>query len=500
MTIPAPARGWASWRLQRRLRALLVGAGVALVVFGLSLLFVLRQADHRVTVQTNRTFPARLAAAQLLTSLVNQETGLRGYALSGDPAMLQPYRQGLIDEQDARARLEGFVRRGDRARLALLTVDAAITAWRDQYASLHTGITPSATNTIGFGEELFDRVRQAHADLDAVLFQDVKDARAENAQNRRIVLTVLGLITVAVIGLVVALQRALSSSVIEPMHALAKQVDRVADGDYGAPIRASGPPDLREMAQRVEQMRVQLVRTLEDLTRSNADLEQFAYVASHDLQEPLRKVASFCQLLEKRYKGQLDERADQYIDFAVDGARRMQVLITDLLAFSRVGRTSEGFEPVDLTVAINKAWHELDSRVTAEQAKLEVDIDAEARCVNGDGRLLHMLVSNLLGNALKYRQADVAPIVRVSSHREGDMARVEVADNGIGIPEEYAAKVFVIFQRLHGRDEYEGTGIGLSLAKKIVEFHGGAIAVVPSPLGGACLSFTLPLVEVPAHE
>jgi light-regulated signal transduction histidine kinase (bacteriophytochrome) len=248
----------------------------------------------------------------------------------------------------------------------------------------------------------------------------------------------------------------------------------------------------------VERQRKGLERRAAELARSNADLEQFAYVASHDLQEPLRKVASFCQLLEQRYGGQLDDRADQYIAFAVDGAKRMQLLINDLLTFSRVGRTSGGFVPVDLKDVVARAWDGLDARVEQTGGRLEVDLDACPEHVLGDPSLLQMLLGNLFGNSLKYRREGVAPMVAVTASREGPMLRISVTDNGIGIPPEYAEKVFVIFQRLHGRDEYEGTGIGLALAKKVVEFHGGTIGLLPSPGGGTCVSFTLPLEEVPA--
>jgi light-regulated signal transduction histidine kinase (bacteriophytochrome) len=263
------------------------------------------------------------------------------------------------------------------------------------------------------------------------------------------------------------------------------------------------------MGQGVETMRLELVKVLAEveeqqrglerraaeLARSNADLEQFAYVASHDLQEPLRKVASFCQLLEQRYGEALDERGLQYIAFAVDGAKRMQMLINDLLTFSRVGRTSEAFVPVDLPATVHRAWDGLETRVTETGGELELVADPACPQVIGDPSLLRLLLGNLLGNALKYRRDDRPPKVRVQTTCEGALVRVDVMDNGIGIPEEYAEKVFMIFQRLHGRDEYEGTGIGLALAKKVVEFHGGHIGLRPSPLGGACLSFTLPAEE-----
>jgi signal transduction histidine kinase len=177
----------------------------------------------------------------------------------------------------------------------------------------------------------------------------------------------------------------------------------------------------------------------------------------------------------------------------------MQLLINDLLTFSRVGRRSEDFVTVDLEDVLRKAWHSLDAQVKESEGALELDIASDAHAVSGAPSLLEMLTTNLLSNAMKYRRSDVAPVVRVTAITEGDMARVQVADNGIGIPDEYAEKVFVIFQRLHAREEYEGTGIGLALAKKVVEFHGGSIGLAASPLGGACVTFTLPLAESVAH-
>ena len=500
--------------MARRLRAALGALSLVLLLAGLAIVMVLQQADGALSDQTQRTFPARVAASQLLTSLVNQETGLRGFALTGDKRFLEPYRQGLIDEQTTRAQLERYVLPKDPARLALITVDAAITAWRDQYASLRTadGSRGGTDSTIEFGRELFDRVRTTSAALDGTLAQQVRNAQHEADRDRQLVLVVLAIMAASVAAAVVALQRALRTAVLRPMSRLAEQVAVVSQGEHSTPIRPDGPPDLRVMGAGVESMRLELVKVLAEverqqrglelraaeLARSNADLEQFAYVASHDLQEPLRKVASFCQLLEQRYGGQLDERGEQYIAFAVDGAKRMQRLITDLLVFSRVGRTSEGFVAVDLTVTVAKAWDALDSRVQEAGGTLEVKLEAGAEHVFGDPSLLQLLIGNLLGNALKYRREDCPPRVLFSVTPEGPMVRVNVADNGIGIPDEYAEKVFVIFQRLHSRDDYEGTGIGLALAKKVVEFHGGTIELQASPLGGTCVSFTLPLEQSPA--
>jgi light-regulated signal transduction histidine kinase (bacteriophytochrome) len=263
-----------------------------------------------------------------------------------------------------------------------------------------------------------------------------------------------------------------------------------------------GPPDLVDLAadvdamrgrvvdevRSVEQARAELESTIVELERSNVELEQFAYVASHDLQEPLRKVVSFCQLLERRYKGQLDERADEYIAFAVDGASRMQVLINDLLAFSRVGRTTGSFEEVDLEKAYGQALRNLQSAIE------DADADVSATplpTVAGDPSLLTALIQNLVGNAVKFH-GDAAPVVRIEAHRVGDEWTFAITDNGIGIEPRFVERVFLIFQRLHGRDLYAGTGIGLALCKKIVEFHGGRIWIDTEYASGTRICWTLP--------
>jgi light-regulated signal transduction histidine kinase (bacteriophytochrome) len=240
--------------------------------------------------------------------------------------------------------------------------------------------------------------------------------------------------------------------------------------------------------------RAALDEQAEELRRSNAELEQFAYVASHDLQEPLRKVASFCQLLEKRYGDQLDERGTEYIGFAVDGAKRMQALINDLLTFSRVGRLYSTHTEVDLEETLGIALGNL-STSTAE-ANAEIVRPAQPLpTVDGDPTLLTMVWQNLIGNAVKFRREGVAPRIVIECEEGGGPQEGEwlftVSDNGIGIAPAFADKVFVIFQRLHVRELYSGTGIGLALCKKIVEHHGGFIWVDTSYTQGTRIQFTL---------
>lgn len=226
----------------------------------------------------------------------------------------------------------------------------------------------------------------------------------------------------------------------------------------------------------------------EELARSNRELEAFAYVASHDLQEPLRMVTNFVQLLAKRYKGKLDSNADDFINFAVDGAMRMWNLINDLLAYSRVGTRGHPFEPINCETILQEALDNL--KVTMEESGAVVT-RRSLPTVTADSSQLGQLFQNLIGNAIKFR-GNERPRIHVSANRNGNGWTFSVRDNGIGIAPEYTERIFIIFQRLHGRQQYPGTGIGLAICKKIVEAHGGRIWVESAPEKGATFYFTLP--------
>jgi PAS domain S-box-containing protein len=232
-----------------------------------------------------------------------------------------------------------------------------------------------------------------------------------------------------------------------------------------------------------------LCRTLEELKRSNAELEQFAYVASHDLQEPLRMVSSYTQLLARRYRGRLDEDADDFVGFAVDGANRMQRLINDLLAYSRVGTRGRPFGPTDSHAALGQALRNLAAAIDEAGGLVTND---DLPLVLADETQLVLVFQNLVGNAVKFRRPDEPPRVHVSARRDGRMWAFRVRDNGIGIAPEFHARLFTIFQRLHTRDEYPGTGIGLAICKRIVERHGGQIGVESTAGAGSTFVFTIP--------
>jgi PAS domain S-box-containing protein len=227
-----------------------------------------------------------------------------------------------------------------------------------------------------------------------------------------------------------------------------------------------------------------------ELERSNEELQQFAYVASHDLQEPLRMVASYTQLLSRRYKDKLGPDADEFIHYAVDGAQRMQTLINDLLAYSRVGTRGKPFEPVDLNQVVEIVKANL--KVAIEESGAQLVVPASLPMVSGDRSQLVQLFQNLIGNAIKFH-GEAAPRVEISAERDepAGMWRFAVRDNGIGIDPEHHDRIFVIFQRLHTREHYQGTGIGLAVCRKIVERHGGKIGVESADGKGSIFHFTI---------
>ena len=262
-----------------------------------------------------------------------------------------------------------------------------------------------------------------------------------------------------------------------------------------APLTGFGMYSSRKLARERQDLlkaRQELEHSIAELARSNSDLQQFAYVASHDLQEPLRMVASYTQLLAKRYKGKLDQDADEFITFAVNGANRMQALIQDLLAFSRVDTQGQQFEPTSVETLLGYALENLKGGI--EESRAVITHDALPTVLADERQILHVL-QNLLSNAIKFR-GQRPPVVHISAEKREHEWLFSVRDNGIGIDPQYAERIFVIFQRLHTSAEYPGTGIGLSLCKKIVERHGGRIWMESQPGQGATFYFTLPAREV----
>jgi len=245
--------------------------------------------------------------------------------------------------------------------------------------------------------------------------------------------------------------------------------------------------ELETINRQLQEEAAERKRVAEDLARSNKDLEQFAYVASHDLQEPLRIVSGYLQLIERRYKGKLAAEADEFINFAVEGAARMQALIQDLLAYSRVGTQGRRFAPTDCEKVFERAVGNLGRAVTDSGATVTHD---PLPTVLADATQLVQVFQNLIGNAIKFRGAE-PPRIHVAARPQDGRWLFSVRDNGIGLEPQYAERIFVLFQRLHPRDKYPGTGIGLSVCQRIIERHGGRIWVESKPGEGSTFHFTL---------
>ncbi|MDO0924330.1 ATP-binding protein [Streptomyces sp. TG1A-8] len=509
---PSGTRGaFSGWTTRRWLRVGVATTLVVLAVLGTLGGWAMWRTSQITSELVDRRSPALIDSMRLEEALVNQETGIRGYGLSGRADFLEPYAQGVTDEQTALRRLRPLVARDTWARADLADVEKLAGTWQERIARPIS--TASAEDTVELaterateGKTTFDSLRRAMSRQQAHL----QGERAAATRDLRQAVTLRNWTFAIIAGLILLVAglvfEGLRRGITTPLNRLGSSARDVAQGHFDRALDSSGPADLRRLASDMDSMRRRLVEELKfseasrtlldeqaaDLRRSNAELEQFAYVASHDLQEPLRKVSSFTQLLQRRYGGQLDERADQYIAFAVDGANRMQVLINDLLAFSRVGRVHNDHRTVDLEEVMERAADNLS--VAVEESGAEITHDPLPTVV-GDTTQLSMLWQNLLSNAIKFRSPDRAPRIHFGVTAVGDHWEFAVSDNGIGIAPEFQEKVFILFQRLHTKDAYPGTGIGLAMCKKVVEFHGGTIGIDPGHRTGTRVVFTLPVSD-----
>jgi signal transduction histidine kinase len=503
----------APWSLQRRVMALslLICTFLAFLAAGATTTALANRGQLDTLLDS--VGPMRAASLDLADALNAQAAAVGGFILTGSADERRAYQKAIERERDQVTAIETnqAVTVEVRQQLAKVTIMAEV--WRTSVAdaaiaAMATADRARATAIIDAGRPRFDAAITALAVVQQTIIS-IRDKSATNVKDTSSTLVFVLLVAVVlVIASGVTLVVALRRTVVAPLTHLAAQVRSVSRGNLDREITTDGPPELDDLAHDVDLMRRKIVADLTEveharsrieeahteleqqaaeLVRSNRDLEQFAYVASHDLQEPLRKVASFCQLLQRRYQGQLDQRADEYLAFAVNGAQRMQRLINDLLAFSRIGRNTSGFTDVDLNRVVTAA------REQASHDDASVNVTwSDLPAVRGEETLLTTLFTNLIGNAVKFARPGVPPRVHVTAQRAGTEWEISCADNGIGIEPEYTEKVFVIFQRLHARDAYPGTGIGLAVAKKIVEYHGGRIWIDHQSTPGATIRFTLP--------
>ena len=500
------------------LTAAAVVLGVVLIVATVAFVRVL-SAQGTVT---QRYFDEISRADTAYSTVLDGQSAVLAYAMSGDVAALGPFRAAQAAGQGFGPLAASLAASGtdDRttqtARQAAAAADAWTTQWADPVVAQVQAHGPGSLSAqqVQEGATLFDQVRSQSRSLSDSLRSGRDDAVQRLALYTRVLSGSVALLVLSAVVAGVMLWRSLRRWVLQPIDQLTADTRAVTSGDLLHEVTVDGPGEFEVLGRDVEARRhargvqvqqtqasraareeahARLTEQTEELRRSNRDLEQFAYVASHDLQEPLRKVASFTQLLAKRYGGQLDDRADQYIGFAVDGAKRMQQLIQDLLGFSRVGRLGGETTDVPLQAALASALDTLSDRI--EECGAVVTHD-ELPVVRGEKPLLEQLLANLVGNAVKFRHPDRTPRVHLSATRADDETwQLECRDNGIGIDPQYAERVFVIFQRLHAKDVYEGTGIGLALCKKIVEYHGGRIWIDGVEGVGTSIRGTLPAVD-----
>jgi signal transduction histidine kinase len=452
-----------------------IGFGLALALLGgIALLSYGNSQSVEEAAQGRHLTLLKLDQLQeFLAAAINVETGERGYVITGDTVFLEPYLSGMEQIEPQLQRLRAALADSPRQLPVLAALEEATTkmcAHNRQVVALKASQDEDAAKRLvatGKGKQVMDQIRQLITALRGeervqLLRRDEEfQASLRGSMFIVIVGSLLGFAAVALAA--VAINRSLRE-------------------------RSRLNADLRQSLAENRAMLDQLRATGAELTRSNQELEQFAYIASHDLQEPLRKVSSFAQLLASQYQGKLDAEADEFISYMVDGAHRMQALIQNLLAYSRLGRKGRPFTLVDGNAVLNQALVNLQGAIDDSGAVVTSD---PLPSVLADEVQLVQLFQNLIGNAIKFCGPG-KPLVQIRAEATDSTWTFFVRDHGIGIEPQFAERIFIIFQRLHSREEYAGTGIGLAFCKKIVERHGGRIWLESKPGAGATFCFTLP--------
>jgi signal transduction histidine kinase len=448
--------------------------GILLLVAFLSYLDLARNVEDMQWVAHTHAVLEKLN--QLYAGMIDAEAAARGYVIVGDDSYLDPFRTGRGNAEERFKEVREMVadnprQEGNLDRLSPL-IQARLSKMEETVRTrtergLAAGI---ASVQEGSGKALTDQIQQVIARMKAeeerLLLLRSAEVKNSSRKTREVIVLgeALGLLFLLVAGQLVR-----------------QEMRKLAQAE--AEVRTLNADLERKVAERTSE----LAERARELETSNTELQQFAYVASHDLQEPLRTISSFTQLLAKRYQDKLDDKAREFINFAVEGCKRMQALINDLLAFSRVGTHGKEHVAVQCDAALDRVLRGL--KIAIEESGAVITRDP-LPAVTGDEIQLCQLFQNLVGNAIKFRNKDV-PKIHISAVRNGTGWKISFRDNGIGIASEHSDRIFVIFQRLHTKMQYPGTGIGLAICKKIAERHSGRIWFEPSPGGGSTFYVTI---------
>jgi signal transduction histidine kinase len=457
-----------------------ISTALAILIFIglLSYQRLIRARDDAAWVTHTLIVLENLASVQ--GALVSAETNQRGFLLTGDESYLDSYSAAIATSRQALRDIRTLTADNPVQQKALDRIEPLINARvavLENVIEIRKGEGLDATiDSVkgGAGKDAMDQVRGAVLGMQ----QEEQDLLA--VRTKQTATSTTQAVHVIVVGntLSFIFLFAAGATIYQEMGRRKRAEDEVRD------LNA-------DLEKRVADRTAELCERTAELARSNSELQQFAYVASHDLQEPLRMVASFTQLLAKRYNDKLGDDAREFIHYAVDGATRLQTLIGDLLNYSRVGTHAKPLQPTQCDAALDRVLASLKLAIQDSGTTITRD---PLPTVMADEVQLCQLFQNLLTNAMRFRSERPAR-VHIFAKREGRSWRISVRDNGIGIAQEHTDRIWVIFQRLHTKTEYPGTGIGLAICKKIAERHGGTIAIEASPGGGSTFYFTIPVCE-----